>query len=213
VNSRKHDLFFRFKTSLFEFDKFLKDYSAEDAIINEALALSWDLKFLKIDDFPLMDWDYRLTGWVGAMDAWNELEGRAQDRKSAAPENDDPNLVNRILGFLGYLENIVNDIGIMCIRQIIAGRFIALVTKALVVLALLLVVLVVCYETGLPWLSPAIVATPVFFVTFAVFMLVEIAYHLHREDRENLSFVAWGNDQADADEEEESAKPLEWRRP
>lgn len=85
-------------------------------------------------------------------------------------------------------------------------------TKALVVLALLLVVLLICYETGLPWLSPALVATPVFFVTFAVFMLVEIGYFLYREDRENLSFVAWDADRADADEEEESAVPLEWRR-
>ncbi|HTG06152.1 MAG TPA: hypothetical protein VK635_19125 [Bradyrhizobium sp.] len=212
LNTRKHDLYFRFKTCLFEFDKFLKDYSAKDAIIHEALALSWDLKFLKIDDFPLMNWKDRLTPWVGVMNDWNYPEEQARGSESNPPENDDPNLVNRILGFLGYLEIIVNEIGVMCVGQIRAGRLTALVMKALVVLALLLVVLVVCYETGLPWLWPALVATPVFFISFAVFMLFEIAYFLHREDRENLSFVAWDDDRADADEEEESVEPLEWRR-
>jgi hypothetical protein len=212
VNSRKNDLYFRFKTNLFEFDKFLKDYSPRIPIINEAMALSWEAKFIKIDDFPLMSgWDDRLARWVDAMDAWHEEEVNLRDTEPPPVGHEDPNLVNRILGFLGYLEDVANEIGIMCIRQILAGRFIYLVTKALAILALLLVTLVICYEAAaIPLLAPAIVATPVFFVAFAVLMLLEIAYRLYREDRENLSFVMWDDELTDAEDGQPSADRLPW---
>ncbi|MEA2908303.1 MAG: hypothetical protein QOJ15_384 [Bradyrhizobium sp.] len=212
VNSRKHDLYFRFKTNLFEFDKFLKDYSPKIPIINEAMALSWEAKFIKIDDFPLMGgWDDRLATWVSAMDAWDEEEAKLQDAEPALVGHEDPNLVNRILGFLGYLEDVANEIGIMCIRQIRAGHFIYLVTKALAILALLLVTLVICYEAAaVPRLAPAIAATPVFFVAFAVLMLFEIPYRLYREDRENLSFVMWDDERNVAEDSQSSAERLPW---
>ena len=102
------------------------------------------------------------------------VETRAVSRRRQAS-----NLVNRILGFLGYLKDVANEIGIMCIRQIRAGHFSYLVTKALAILALLLVTLVICYEAAaIPRLAPAIVATPVFFVAFAALLLLEIAYRL-----------------------------------
>jgi hypothetical protein len=212
VNSRKHDLFFRFKNHLFEFDKFLKDYSATDDLINDALALSYDLKSVKIDEFPLMDWDDRIEGWVSAMEEWNERKAMIHTDQATWVANDDPHLVHRILGFLSHLEDIVSEIGMMCLRQIFAGIFIKLVTKALVVLAGLLVTLVICYEVTLPWLVPALVATPVFFVTMAVFMLLEFAYYLHREDRENLSFVDWGDEHSPSDDDEASDERPGWRR-
>ena len=212
VNSRKHDLFFRFKTNLFELDKFLKEYSPEDDVVNEALALSYDLKLVKIDDFPLMGWNERIEGWVNAMEAWDEQRKNAHTDQAIWSANDDPHLVHRILGFLAYLEDIVSEIGVICIRQIIAGTFVQLVSKALVTLAVLLVTIVACYELAVSWLAPALVATPLFFVTMAVFMLLEFAYRLHREDRENLSFVDWGNEQG-ADDDETSVQKREWRQP
>lgn len=214
VNSRKHDLYFRFKTNLFEFDKFLKDYSPKVPIINEAMALSWDAKFIKIDDFPLRGgWDARLAKWVAAMDEWDIEEAMLDEGECAPAGHEDPNLVNRILGFLGYLEDVANEIGIMCIRQIRAGHFIVLVTKALLMLGLLLVTLVVSYEAAsVSMLVPAIAATPVFFVAFAVLLLLEIVHRLHREDRENLSFVMW-DDEKEADDRKPPRELLPWHSP
>jgi uncharacterized membrane protein YbhN (UPF0104 family) len=39
ANSRKHDLYFKFKTGLFDFDKFLKEYPAGNVVVSESLAL------------------------------------------------------------------------------------------------------------------------------------------------------------------------------
>jgi hypothetical protein len=192
----------------------LKDYSPRIPIINEAMALSWDAKFIGLNDFPLMhSWDDRLAKWVTAMDAWDAEEVNRNAGEPVPLGHEDPNLVNRILGFLGYLEDVANEIGIMCIRQITAGRFINLVTKALVVLALLLVALVVSVKVDTSALAPAIVSAPVFFVALSALMLLEIAYHLHREDRENLSFVAWNDDHDNTrDDDQPAPKPLPWHR-
>src|SRR5947208_2000909 len=56
ANTRKHDLYFKFKAGLFEFDKFLKEYPAGIIPVSQSLALSWKLKFLKMSDFPILDW-------------------------------------------------------------------------------------------------------------------------------------------------------------
>jgi hypothetical protein len=61
ANSRKHDLYFKFKAALFDFDGFLKEYPASNLLVSESLALSWQLKFLKMSDFPILDWTDHLV--------------------------------------------------------------------------------------------------------------------------------------------------------
>jgi len=187
-NNRKHDLYFRFKLGLFEFDKFLKDYSTSDRLISESEALSWDLKFLKLDDFPLLNWSQRIDAVTPHLTKPDDNSAALRDGKI------DPNAVNRILGHLGYLEDVVSEIGMMCIRQIIAGRHIHLVAKALVLLALLLGTLTLTYFPAPAWLLPALYTSPLLFTTAAVMLLIELSDELVRESRETLSFVAWGDD-------------------
>ncbi|MBD2088542.1 hypothetical protein H6F67_01490 [Microcoleus sp. FACHB-1515] len=187
TNSRKHDLFYKFKSSLFDFDRFLKDYPRSQSIVGQAQAVSWELKFIKFSDFPLLDWESRIESLTLFFD-------KDCDYK------DDPNLDNKILGYLGYLEEIVCEIGLMCVRQIIAGVFVRTVIKAFVLIGLLLLVLIISYLNigAVPNLICSIM--PVFFATFACLIFSELGWYLHRESDEMISFV--NADQSEAEIEQ-----------
>ncbi len=176
TNSRKHDLFYKFKSSLFDFDRFLKDYPDSEDLINEAQALSWHLKFVKLDDFPLQDWDDKIMSLAQYLDEDCDYE-------------DDPNLKNKVIGYLGYFEDIVNEIGVMCIRQVIAGIFVKTVIKAFFIIGLLLIFMMVSYlDLGLiPNLISSVM--PVFFATFACLIFTELGWYLYRESNEMISFT------------------------
>lgn len=53
ANNRKHDLFYKLKAILFDFDRFLKDYSSTEDLIIASQALSWRMKLIKLNEFPL----------------------------------------------------------------------------------------------------------------------------------------------------------------
>lgn len=184
INSRKHDLFYKFKSILFEFDRFLSNYPTCQDIVQDAQALSWKLKFIRSDDFPLQDWDARIAFLTPYFDKNCDYE-------------DDPNLPNKILGYLGYLEEIVSEIGVMCIRQIIAGVFITTVIKAFILIGLLLFVLMISYlDIGvIPNLVCSIM--PVFFAIFACLIFSELGWYLYRESNEMISFTRHDDDSVD----------------
>lgn len=177
ASSRKHDLYFKFKAGLFEFDKFLKEYPAGFTLVSESLALSWKLKSLKMSDFPILDWEERLSEVTEALEELDETTCG------------DPNLSNKVLGFLVYLEDIVSEIGILCIRQILAGVHVETVIKAFVTLGFLLLSLVLSYLISGAIPSAIIGALPVLFATMAALILFEIGWYLHREADELLDFV------------------------
>lgn len=177
ANSRKHDLYFKFKTGLFDFDKFLKEYPARITLVSNCLELSWELKSLKMSDFPILDWEDLLIGVT------DELE--TVDEASC----EDSNLSNKVLGFLVYFEDIVSEIGMICIRQIVAGVHVRTVTKAFVTLGLLLFSLVLSYLLSGEVASAIISALPVLFATMAALILFEIGWYLHREADQLLDFV------------------------
>ncbi len=91
---------------------------------------------MRITDFPILDWEERLA------EATEALEELDQDTCG------DPNLSNKVLGFLVYLEDIVSEIGILCIRQILAPIHVGTVIKAFVTLGFLLLSLVLSYLLG-----------------------------------------------------------------
>ena len=111
---------------------------------------------------------------------------------------EDLNLPNKVLGFLVYLEDIVSEIGIICIRQIIAGVHVRTVTKAFVTLGLLLFSLVLSYLFSGVVASAIIGALPVLFATMAALILFEIGWYLHREADELLDFVETKGDDNEA---------------
>lgn len=177
ANSRKHDLYFKFKAGLFDFDKFLKEYPARISLVSECSELSWRLKSLKMSDFPVLDWADRLIGVTEELEAADETGC------------EDPNLSNKVLGFLVYLEDIVSEIGVLCIRQLVAGNHVRTVIKAFVTLALLLLSLVLSYLLSGAIASAVTSALPVLFATMAALILFEIGWYLHREADELLDFV------------------------
>lgn len=181
TNSRKHDLFYKLKTSLFDFDRFLKDYPHSQLIVSEAQAISWQLKFVNLNDFPLMDWADRIAGLNSYFDKDCDYE-------------EDPNLNNKILGYLGYFEEIISEIGLMCIRQVIAGIYVKTVIKAFILIGLLLLVLMVSYLNlgRIPNLISSVM--PVFFATFACLIFSELGWYLYRESNEMISFTRHEDD-------------------
>ena len=179
TNSRKHDLFYKFKGALFDFDSFLKGLPSNSPVVQESLSLSWKLKFVKFDEFPMRDWEDRLSSLVPHL-------------KSNDDNQDDPNLSNKILGYLGYLEEIVSEIGLMCIRQIIAGVYVNIVIKAFSLIALVLLTLIITYLDLGPHVNLVIGVTPVFFGVLACLLFVEIGWYLYRETDELLVFVDRG---------------------
>ena len=202
ANGRKHDLYFRLKAALFDFDKFLRDYSNDDALINRAEAFSYDLKGARLGDFPLRDWEERIAEVVGEINK----RGENETAKTLKGETD-PHIANRILGYLDYFEDLISEIGTMCVMQIITGRHIAMVAKALSLVALLLLVITSNYLGEFTWLRPALYASPVFFSTCAILLLVEVGYQLYREGREQLTFVDWGDsDDDEKDDDDKSSK-------
>jgi len=181
VKTRKHDLFFRFKTVLFEFDKFLKDFSVDDEAIHAATSLSSDLKTVEIEEFPHAEWHERVLPICDLLD------------KRETKDGDDPFFAKRIYDFLAYAESIWAAINMACIRQVIAGNYINLVTKALWIIGLLIPVLLLAYLCPNSDLAPALFASPILFGAGATMLLFEVGYWLHREHRNDLSdFVDFG---------------------
>ena len=98
-NNRKHDLFNRFKSMLFEFDAFLITHSEGNPLIQACLEFSWKSKFINFDDFPLDDWENRVANITIHLD------------NGVGNFKEDINLENRILGYVGILEEIISSIG------------------------------------------------------------------------------------------------------
>ncbi|WP_090485964.1 hypothetical protein [Ectothiorhodospira mobilis] len=169
-------MFHRFKEALFSFDGFLSTCDSGQKIVGESEEFSWRLKFLDLDEFPVMDWDERVKGIVSAIDAYDPGEAG------------DPNLGNKVLGYLGYLEQLVNQIGIACIHQIALGIYAKIAVKTLALLGLLVVTLVLTStSTVIP--VDLVIAAPAFFGALTVLMLYEIGWWLYRESEEPLTFV------------------------
>jgi len=177
TNNRKHDLFAKLKTELFNFDSFLKDYPSHLPIINECLSFSWELKKIKFDEFPISDWDERLAS----------LEPHIGESRGAY-END-RNLENKILGYLVIMEEIVSEIGLMCIKQIISSIHTERVIKGFVCLAGVLVSSLVTFYVSSDNALFLLSSVPIFFSVMILLYILELGWNLKRESDEELIFV------------------------
>jgi len=177
TNNRKHDLFTKFKSELFNFDAFLKDYPQHLEIINESQKLSWNLKTIKFEDFPVLDWEERLKGVL----SYIEL--------SKGTYENDRNLENKIIGFLIVTEEIVSDIGLMCIRQIISSAHANRVIKGFTCLAGVLFTAAVTFYVNDPAVLFILSSAPLFFVVIVLLYILELGWNLKREADEQLIFL------------------------
>jgi len=177
TNTRKHDLFYRFKSTLFDFDKFLRDFSADHEMIWAASKTSIELSKLQEDDFPLRGgrWDEFVTPICEIIDK----------HKDGIPS--DPFVGHRIYCYLGHAETVIHDLNLMCIRQALASKYVGNVTKALGALGFLVIVLLLVYIAPNERLTPALYAAPVLFGAWVIVLLAEIAFWLNRDHRNTLS--------------------------
>lgn len=177
TNNRKHDLFTKLKSGLFNFDLFLKDYPQNLPIIYESESFSWELKSIRFEELPIVDWDERLE----------ELRPHIEESRGAYEE--DRNLENKILGYLVIIEEIISDIGLMCIKQIIFDIHVKRVIKGFLCLAGVLATTVITFytrsESFLYFLSTA----PIFFSIMVLLYILELGTQLKRESAEELIFI------------------------
>ncbi|PSN18161.1 hypothetical protein C7271_13980 [filamentous cyanobacterium CCP5] len=183
VSNRKHDLFYRLKSFLFDFDNFLEKTSNQKHVSNKAQELSWELKFLTISDFPIMNWNDKTR------DLLNLLE-------SEEDPLEDPNFNNKVLGYLGFIENLISEIGVACISQIVALKHFEVVYKVLALIGLLLLALVSNYLNFGAMPAKVLSVSPVFFASFSSLILLELGWLLHREKMNMLDFVEWNSDRS-----------------
>lgn len=177
TNNHKHDLFFKFKSMLFDLDRFLRDYKPKLKIVQQTQAVSWDLKRLRIQDFPVLDWDAKLSHLLPLL------------KKGDSTTSKDPNLSNKILGYLNHIEEIISEIGLLCIRQIISRIFVNLFLKALSLMGILLLTMLAGYLDISDSINIIVSASPIFFAVFECLLLVEIGFYITKESDEWIDFV------------------------
>lgn len=175
-NNRIETLFFEFKNFLFKTDLFLDSLPQNISAIQEARALSYNLKFIKNDDLPINDWEERLEKLLTKVDETDDF-------------GDDPNLGRKIMEFFGHLEYILNEIGILRIKQIISGIFLKTLFKGFVLLSLIILVILFLFIFSSNISSAIMMSIPIFFGTFASLFILEIAWWIKRQEAEMLTFV------------------------
>jgi hypothetical protein len=60
VNAEKRDAYHRLHDHLYELDDFLRSKPQRYELVSAAQSFSWELKKLRLRDFPVMDWDERV---------------------------------------------------------------------------------------------------------------------------------------------------------
>ncbi len=177
TNSKKHDLIWKFKSMLFDFDSFLQSYPDKLELISRCQELSWDLKSLKNDEFPILNWDERISN----IKLEKLLENTKYDK--------DKNLPNKILGYLTVLEEIISEIGLMCIRQIICGVHMNRVIKGFSYIVILLIIFGITFYAQNDMVLFILSAAPIFFSILTILYFTELGLELYRESDELLVFV------------------------
>ncbi len=175
TNNRKHDLFHRFKSKLFVFDTYLESLPNYE-LIDIMLEFSWNMKKLKQSDFPFYEWKENVENIIKESDNLNE-------------DYEDPNTKNKILGFLLYLEELLDEFNLMCIRQMIAGIFVNIVLKSFLLIASLIMVMLLNYMIKSEIVLFILSGMPVFFGTMVCLVFLQIGRYIHKDSEEMLDFI------------------------
>lgn len=175
-NNRVAVLFIEFKNFLFKTDQFLDSLPKNVSAVEEARVISYNLKIIENDDIPLNDWDKRLEDFMKALDKTHEFEH-------------DKNLGKKILEYLGHLEYLLSEIGVLRIRQIITGVFIKTLFKGFVLLAMMIISILILLIFHQNMSLSIMIAFPVLFGTFTALLILEIGWWIKREEEDMMSFI------------------------
>src|SRR5207244_1968420 len=95
----KASLYQRFRDVLYRLDDFLRDQDEDKRLVQTARATSWELKKAEREQFPLRNWETRLSALGKAIEEYKKEE----------PES---NLHLEIIGFLTDCEQVHNELAI-----------------------------------------------------------------------------------------------------
>jgi len=175
-NTRVENLSIEYKNFLFKMDNYLESLPSNISAVEEARIISYNLKSLKNDDIPLDDWDERLDSFLKALDKTEEFK-------------DDSNLGNKILEYLGHIEYLISEIGILRIRQMTTGLFIKTLFKGFILLSLMImsILFLLVYHQDIK--SSIMVVFPILFGVLTSLLILEIGWWIKREEDEMMSFI------------------------
>lgn len=176
TNNRKHDLFHKFKSKLFVFDSYLESLPKYN-IVDSMFEFSWKMKQLKQSDFPFDEWKLEVENLMKVYDT------------SKTEEFEDPNMKNKVLGFLVYLEELLDEFNLMCIRQIIAGLFVNIVIKSFLLIASLIFIMLINYISKNELMLFILSGMPVFFGVMVCLIFLQIGRYIHKDSEEMLDFI------------------------
>lgn len=175
-NNRVETLLIEFKNFLFKIDDFLEPLPSSISVVEEARIISYKLKQIQNDDIPLNDWDERLEPLILALNKTEEFK-------------DDPNLGSKILEYLGYVEYLLSEIGVLRIRQIITGIFIKTLFKGFALLSLMIISILFLLVFHQDIESYTMIIFPILFGTLTSLLIIEIGWWIKRQENEMMSFI------------------------
>jgi hypothetical protein len=175
TNEQKSEAYYRLHDRLYELDSLLRDEAQDDPLVWEAQRFSFELKKLRLQDYPVLDWDERMGPLL-------QLVTAADKRTS--------HLAQEVLIRLHHCEDLISTIGLMSIRQIVAGALVQPVIKSFALLAALMILGIATYFlAAIPSAQPVVAAVPTFFGTFSALLFIEVGWLVYRETEEILDFV------------------------
>ena len=175
-NNSVEALFIEFKNFLFKTDDYLESFSSNISIVEEARIISYNLKKIENDDIPLNDWDERLEPFLTALNKTEEFQ-------------DNPNLGNKILEYLGHLEYLISEIGILRIKQIITGIFIKTLFKGFALLSLMIISILFLLIYHQDIAVSVMVIFPILFGVLTSLLILEIGWWIKRQENDMMSFI------------------------
>jgi hypothetical protein len=177
AGNAKSDSYHRLQERLYELDEFVQTHGTESALIDSLLAFSYDLRRLRLRDYPIQDWTERLSPFVNFL-------------TSSTPDNASAFFRSRLVVRLDYIEELVGSIGVASIRQILLMVIARPLLKSLAVLAVLVLVGVFgIVVSGFELAGVLLGVIPIFFAVMSVFLFLEVGLTVYRDIEEVVDFV------------------------
>jgi small-conductance mechanosensitive channel len=147
------------------------------------MALVFELDKLDLSDLPQTDYGPQYHDYITAL-------GKGLD---------DPNEKRRqffLTSFLyiGYIEQLLNRIGLVSIRQIITKSFIDMLVKGVGIICISIAVLISAAIWYSETTKPAFVLASTFCGVFSIFLFYEFRCDIYREYNEELNFLGPSDD-------------------
>jgi len=184
TNSRRFDLYGKFKAEINSFFQYLERLENDSDLVMATKASLWEIDKILFRDFPIMNWDDLISPFMTEMNKDDV-------------DHHDPNLPNWLARRVRYIEELVSEIGIMCVRQALTSIFLGTVLKSLFLLLFSIAIgTVLAFWPTL--LNVILVQTIILLLSILTILLfAEIGYRIYRDVREHVSEVTEAEEKSD----------------